>query len=56
MFKSIYNTKNLKRHIRGTIFHTGCENQTADIYEVQADRWYQDWFSVEFIPVLKWTS
>ena len=56
MLEYIFSTKNKKQHIRGTIWHTGCEHCTQKPFEGKADRWYRDWFSVGIWPVLKWLS
>ena len=37
MFESISSTKKQKQDSRGTIFHTGCEHQTAEQFEVQSN-------------------
>ena len=48
--------KNNKQHIRGTIWHTGCEHWTREQFEGQVDRWEWDWFPVGYWPLLLWLS
>ena len=56
MLEYIPSTKNNKQDSRGTICCTVCEQWTAEKFDGQANRWYQDWFSVEIWPVLKLLS
>ena len=56
MLESIFSTKNKKQHSRGTIWHTRWDQLTAEIFEVQADCWERDCFSVGIQPVPKWLS